>query len=572
MITRPLLILFLFLIPLVITGGCAGEKKIGQSPGAIEQLAEENIDSSCAYFYFLWGSHAEYNQQFEEALEAYQKASICDPTAEYIAEKIPILLIQTRQMTEATVWLENYLRTHPHKTAQRFMLARLKIQDNRADEAILLYKEALELEPENNSIRLRLGLLYSKQKQYEAAEEILKSILQTDKDSYFALLYLARLYTQTGELNQAANYFNKALERNWSKELTTEIAEFYNLQKEFEKALALYRNIVEKDIEDERAALGLVQTLLFLERKKEALEELSSIRDFSNTPERIDLIRSQIYVNSGELEKARELLESILKKTPLVQASYLLGVIYFEEKEMGKSLALLQKIPATAVKYNDSVLLRIRILEETNRHNQAISLLKKVISSEKTRTPLFYSLLSSIYQHNDRQEDALTTLAEATEAYQEDQQILYEYALLLEKNNIHEKAFSLMEKILSLNPDHADALNFIGYTLADKNTNLEQAFEYIEKALQLKPNSGYIQDSLGWVYFRLGKFERARIELEKAIELEPSDPYIYDHLGDTYRALNNDDMALFFYKKAIEILENEQKKLAIQEKIHELDK
>jgi tetratricopeptide (TPR) repeat protein len=564
-------LLFILLSTIVMSGGCAIEEKLPPLPSSKEAVTEENVDPSCAYFYFLWGNHAEYNEQFAEALEAYEKASICDPKAEYIAEKIPILLLQTGQLEEAAAWLENYIRPRPHKTVQRFMLARLKIQQDKEDEAIALYLEALEVDPQNSNIKLRLGLLYNKQGRYKPAEQIFKSILKTDNNSYFAILYLARLYVRTGELDLAENRYNLALDLNWSKELSFEIAEFYNLRKQFNAALDKYQDILEIDDKDESAALGMVQTLLFLEKDEVAIDELSRVRAFTTNPERIDLIVSQILINMGELDRAKTILLSILGKTVLAQANYLLSVIYFEEGNLESAFSLLSEIPKNSAEFEDSVLLKVRILEETDRSDQSIELLQKVLLSEDTRTPLFYSLLSSIFQKQEKQDDALKTLAEAVSYYKEDEQILYEYAILLEKSNNHDKAFSLMEKIISLNSNHPDALNFIGYTLADRNVDLEKAYEYIQKAIQLKPGSGYIQDSLGWVYFRLGQFNRARIELEKAIEMEPDDPFIYDHLGDTYRALSNKDKARQFYMKALEILTDQKKKKAIQGKIDELN-
>ncbi len=565
----------LFLFPLLIlislSSGCANQKEINTEPPPVETIAEENVDSSCSYFYFLWGSHAEYNQQFAEALEAYEKASICDPNAEYIAEKIPLLLIQTGQLKEAATWLEKYIKSRPHKTLQRFMLARLKIKQDKADEAITLYQEALEMEPDNSNIRLRLGLLYSKQKEYETAEQIFKTILETDENSYFAILYLARLYAQTGDLDIAAEQYTKALALNWSKELSFEMAEFYVLRKQFDEALTLYQGIIKTDDKDERAGLGLVQTLLFLEKGEDALEELSRIRLFTNNPERIDLVRSQILINIGELERAKEVLIAILEKTTLAQANYLLAVIYYEEKKLSDALSLLKEIPQTSSEYPDSVLLQVRILEEMESSDQSIKLLQNVLSVESVRSPLFYSLLASIFQRQERSEDALKTLAEATVHYKKDEQIIYEYAILLEKNDRHDEAFSHMEKILLLNSDHPDALNFIGYSLADRNVKLELAYEYILKAGKLKPQSGYIQDSLGWIFYRLGQFKRARIELEKAIIMEPDDPFIYDHLGDTYKALNDTERALFFYRKAMEILTDEIKERTIQDKIDDLE-
>ena len=551
--------------------GCATDRAVFNPPPP-QQAAEERPDSSCSYFYFLWGSNAEYAQRYAEALEAYEKAAICDPGAEYIAEKIPVLLVQLGRFEEASAWLENYIKDRPEKTVQRYMLARLKIKEGDLDKAIQLYQEALDLDPENNNVRLRLGALHSRKGKYKVAESIFKTILEKDENSYFAVLYLARLYAKTGELGLSEYRYLEALEINWSKELSYEIAEFYNLRKEFKKAQDMYAQVLEKHENDERASLGIVQTHLFLQQAEQALQELMRIRDFTNNPQKVDVVISQILINLGEWERAKDLLISLLEENSLDQANYLLGVIYYEQLDIDNSLRVLKRIPPTAAEYRESMLLQVRMLEEKSRSALSIQLLQESLSREDTRLPVLYSLLASIYQKNKQPEEAVATLIQGLQFYPENQSLLYEYAILAEKRGNHGKAMEAMKKILLINPNHADSLNFIGYSWADRNINLTKAYTYIRRAIELKPESGYIQDSLGWIYYRLGEFEKARIELEKAIELEPDDPYIYEHLGDTYSALEDWQNSILHYQKAIEMLTDESKIKSIQEKIDALPK
>jgi tetratricopeptide (TPR) repeat protein len=89
-------------------------------------------------------------------------------------------------------------------------------------------------------------------------------------------------------------------------------------------------------------------------------------------------------------------------------------------------------------------------------------------------------------------------------------------------------------KSLELNADQPQVLNYLGYSWVDQGVNLERGLEMIKKAVELRPNDGYIVDSLGWAYYRMGRYEDAVKELERAIELRPEDPVINDHLGDAY--------------------------------------
>ena len=90
------------------------------------------------------------------------------------------------------------------------------------------------------------------------------------------------------------------------------------------------------------------------------------------------------------------------------------------------------------------------------------------------------------------------------------------------------------KKALELYPDQPLVLNYLGYSWVDQGVNLDEAFKMLRRAVDLRARDGYIVDSLGWAYYRLGRYDEATDELEKAIDLKPSDPVVNDHLGDAY--------------------------------------
>ncbi|MDQ0315858.1 tetratricopeptide repeat protein [Amorphus orientalis] len=87
---------------------------------------------------------------------------------------------------------------------------------------------------------------------------------------------------------------------------------------------------------------------------------------------------------------------------------------------------------------------------------------------------------------------------------------------------------------LELYPDQPLVLNYLGYSWIDKGMHLEEGLDMIQEAVNQRPNDGFIVDSLGWAYYRLGRYEDAVEELERAVSLQPNDPVINDHLGDAY--------------------------------------
>ena len=129
-----------------------------------------------------------------------------------------------------------------------------------------------------------------------------------------------------------------------------------------------------------------------------------------------------------------------------------------------------------------------------------------------------------------------------------------------------------MEQVLRLNPDQANALNFIGYTWAEKGINLDKAEEMIKKALKLKPGDGYIQDSLGWLYYQKGDYKRAADELMKAHQRAPDDPVIAEHVADAYLKLGDRAKATEFLEKALKLDTKGERKQILEEKLKGLEK
>jgi len=126
-----------------------------------------------------------------------------------------------------------------------------------------------------------------------------------------------------------------------------------------------------------------------------------------------------------------------------------------------------------------------------------------------------------------------------------------------------------MEKVLDLDPQNADALNFIGYSYADRGIRLDEAEQLIVQALKIKPDNGYILDSLGWVYFKKNKYDGALKYLKRALELLPDDPNVMEHLGDVYLKTGRNQEALDYYRKAAKIDPDNQ---ALNVKIERLQK
>jgi len=112
--------------------------------------------------------------------------------------------------------------------------------------------------------------------------------------------------------------------------------------------------------------------------------------------------------------------------------------------------------------------------------------------------------------------------------------LFYFRGICYERSKQWPKAEADLKKALELYPEQPQVLNYLGYSWVDQGSNLDQGLEMIKRAVAQRPDDGYIVDSLGWAYFRIGNYEEAVKQLERAVELKPEDPTINDHLGDAY--------------------------------------
>ena len=110
--------------------------------------------------------------------------------------------------------------------------------------------------------------------------------------------------------------------------------------------------------------------------------------------------------------------------------------------------------------------------------------------------------------------------------------LFYRVGIAYERTKRWEMAEKAFRRALELYPNEPRVLNYLGYSWVDMDRNLEEGLKMIETAVSLRPRDGYMVDSLGWAFYRLGRFEDAVRELERAVELRPADPTINDHLGD----------------------------------------
>ena len=165
-------------------------------------------------------------------------------------------------------------------------------------------------------------------------------------------------------------------------------------------------------------------------------------------------------------------------------------------------------------------------------HDLSDSLLKRrqaMASSEQLDG--FYERLSNLLIRSQDPRRALSILSRVSAQEPHHTKLLYAKAMLHEKLKEHAQAEQALRTLISRTPGDAHALNALGYSLADRNQSLQEARGLLEKAHQLRPDDAHILDSVGWVYYRLGRFDQAIDWLQKAFVRMP-DAEVAAHLGE----------------------------------------
>lgn len=192
-------------------------------------------------------------------------------------------------------------------------------------------------------------------------------------------------------------------------------------------------------------------------------------------------------------------------------------------------------------------------LADVDKHEDAIRHLSALVDTDADDMRAYLSLGGV---HASRKDYAAAAevydraVARLPEPGPEHWNIFYQRGIAYERLKEWAKAEPNFHKALELRPDQPQVLNYLGYSWVDMNMNLKEGLEMIARAVALRPNDGYIVDSLGWAYYRLGKFDDAVRELEKAVSLKPDDPILNDHLGDAYWRAGKKLQAVFQWNHA----------------------
>jgi tetratricopeptide (TPR) repeat protein len=185
--------------------------------------------------------------------------------------------------------------------------------------------------------------------------------------------------------------------------------------------------------------------------------------------------------------------------------------------------------------------------------------------------PDAWTALGDLLRTSDKFGEAVAAYDKAIAGLKDDDrrlvQIYYARGVSLERSNRWNEAERDFRQALKLNPERPEVLNYLGYSFVDKGINLEEAVGMLEKARALRPLDGMIADSVGWAYYKLGRYQEAARTLEEAVQLAPGASDINDHLGDAYWRIGRKIDARFQWQHALQLEPDQKQKEVIERKL-----
>lgn len=489
------------------------------------------------------------------------------PEPLYLAEAIT-WLYNKGYLEDAKELLEKSIPLLPDDLPFILMYAELMRQgkDDDINAALDLLNDYIKRHPKDYNAYIELGVMYYNIYQYQNAYMTFLRIPEKERVTS-VYLYMGTCLKKMGRENDAVGYFKRVL-KEFPDERTAlhHLGEIAEKQGNYALARKYYGKILEKDDTNYDYLLKLISI---------AFKEGNHQRAFDIAKKHFNfefiVAASSMLIQEGRVDLAEELLNNLsAEENASRELLYLHGALIYEAgKDKTRALSYLTQLTEEDGHYINAQEIIAHIYLEQNQFDKAIEHIKKL--QELAPQENNYRVLEyQTYLFLEQYEKAYEVLYAYLKDNPDDMHAKFRFAYTCFYLGEKDRALEIMQEILETEPDNYDALNFIGYTLVEQKKNLKKAEEYLLKADSLNPNQDYINDSLAWLYYTLGDYDKAYMHIEKAISLIKDntkwDSSMWKHYGEIALKVGKKDIA----KKAFETALTVKKDPEIEARLKEL--
>lgn len=491
----------------------------------------------------------------DEIIKEYKQIIKDNPKSIELQEVFAKKYYEINKISEAKETAKQILKTSPQNYTALVLLGQIYYSENNLEESLKHFQVVLEQAPEDPEVYATVSRIYQKQNDMEQVEKLLKNayLMHPDNDQFCRLI--ANFYRNQGNLEEAVKYYEKLDETSPESVDTIQALLTFYLQEQKNDAVKSYVIKIEnRQVMQRKETVKLIGLLLLNYKSYENAERLFvKLIGMDNT----DLVAvsalSQIYNKKGKFAESDKLFDEAKKGLTDEENErkyYLfLGQNYYEQKAYQKSMDIfkegLKKFPDDT----DLYFTALSFFNEQKKYDEADALIAQAEKNISDKT-VIQEIKASSLSNQKKYDEAVSIYEKLIEDNPENDQYYFLIAAVYFEMKEYKKAEDNYRKAIGISPLNIDALNNLGYMFAEQNINLKEAKELIERAKTLKPYAGYILDSLGWVYFKMGDYVNAQKYLERAYMLSEADHELCDHLYQLYTKMGNETKAKEYKEKS----------------------
>jgi len=452
----------------------------------------------------------------------------------------------TREMSE--LWIE----IDPNSTDARQVLAIMAVRSGNIEAAL----EHLNILMDSSSGQIDQKLwmianMLGREEDQQAVLAVMERLMADRADDPQALFAYSQVVARLGDLGRARELLEQVLVlMPDNTNVALSYVSILQRQDKTDEAIEWLKDNLKNREDDFNLRLIYARLLADSKQFEEARREFELLA--AQAPNNPDVLYALglLYLQSSRTDDSERYFKRLTETGKHVdEANYYLGRIAEERNELDSAGSWYQGVQKGENYFDAQIRLGL-ILARQDRIEEARDHLQNVRADTRREKSLLVQAEGELLAGEERYEDAMTVYTVALDE-EYDADILYSRAMLAEKMDRLDILERDLKEIIENDPDNAQALNALGYTLADRTNRYQEAYEYIKRALEASPNDFYILDSMGWVLYRLGRLDESVKYLQRALEIR-ADPEIAAHLGEVLWVMGDKERARDVWETALQ--------------------
>lgn len=505
--------------------------------------------------------------QYAVALEGYMEAAkrVNDPRFAERAAKIAMYMKDTNKTEEAvSLWLKE----DPQNPTARKIAALSALRAGNKQASVDHLNILLKADPAGfEKTALELASVLQKDEKSGFFYEVLEALGEKNPNQAVVYFVQSLLALEMKDNALAEKKVQQALkiQPGWDKALVFQ-AQIAVFSGDLNKAKTLLRNASLKYPENDKYKKLLAQVLIKTAEYGAAADVYQSIVSANPKDTESQIALALVYLQLNNDEKAEDIFKQLLDQPEWQnQANFYLGKIEEKRGHTEKALAWFDKVADGQLVF-ESRLSAVALLVKDKKFDEADTRLESLSNQFPQQKLRIILMQAGLYGQQGQYEKAYKLLSDALEAHPDQRDLLYTHALMAERIKRMDVLEADLKKILAKNPDDAEALNALGYSLLDDASRYAEAEKYLQQALKLQPDEAVIMDSYGWLQFKLGKHEQALNYLERAYAKQ-QESEIAAHLAEVLWAMGRKEESKKIFNKAIKKAPDDEYLLDFQKRL-----